>query len=319
MSPSDCTIGVDVGGTKIAAGLVRPQGEVLERRIVPTLPERGGEAVLRDALALAETLLAQARARGLNVGGIGIGVCELVDPHGRVMSEQTVHWRGLPVQERFAALAPAVVEADSRAAAFGEFACGAARSFRSFYYVTVGTGIGGCWMLDGVPFVGATGATGTIASSPTVVLCEDCGTSRAAVLEEVASGPALVARYNRKASASARSAEEVICAAVRGDPDADWVVDTAVESLGAALGFLVNVLDPEALVVGGGLGSSPGGFLDRLVPVIRRQVWSEINRGLPIIRASLAADSGFVGAALLAQRRLECTVGRVARGTLPLT
>ena len=115
MKASVCAIGLDVGGTKIAAGLVAPDGKIITRRVIPTLPQRGGNAILEDALLLATSLREEAKAAGWSVAAIGIGVGELVDLHGNVVSAQTIPWRGIPVQERFARLAPAVVEADSRA------------------------------------------------------------------------------------------------------------------------------------------------------------------------------------------------------------
>src|SRR5262245_24947602 len=118
MNITECAIGLDVGGTKIAGGLVAPDGKILSSRSIPTLPQRGGEAVLQDALSFAASLQEEARAAGRNPVALGIGVCELVDSHGNVMSAQTIPWRGVPVRERFARLAPALVEADARAAAF---------------------------------------------------------------------------------------------------------------------------------------------------------------------------------------------------------
>ena len=141
MNITECAIGLDVGGTKIAGGLVTPDGKVVSRRSIPTLPGRGGGAVLDDALALAALLQEEAMAAGRSALAIGIGVCELVDLHGNVASAQTIPWRGVPVRERFARLAPAFVEADARAAAFCEARFGAGRSHRIFLYLS---GCRGC-------------------------------------------------------------------------------------------------------------------------------------------------------------------------------
>jgi glucokinase len=295
-----CAIGVDVGGTKIGAGIVDPQGRVLEKRLASTLPKRGGEAVMQDVLELAEQLRDATRRQGWNLRALGVGVCELVDTSGRVVSSQTLSWRGLPVREQFARLAPAILDADSRAAAFCEARCGAGRAFRSFLYVTVGTGIGSSLVLDGVPYVGAQGCTGTLASAPMRVLHPEEGTLTGAVLEDVASGPALVARYNQQAEAMLARAEDVLSAATAGNEIAAQVVDTAAASLGATIALLVNVLDPEAVIVGGGLGAAPGFYWERLAPAIRAHIWSDVHRGLPLLQAAHGADAGFIGAALLA-------------------
>jgi glucokinase len=278
---------------------------LLQKRVIPTLATRGAEPVLTDALGLAISLIAEAGQRGHTVVALGVGVCELVDSHGQVISSHTVPWRGLPIREQFDRLAPSQVEADSRAAAFAESCCGAGQPYDSFFYVTIGTGIGGSWVLHRVPFAGAHGCTGTIASSPSAVLCPGCGVTRMSVLEELASGTALVRRYNERSRASVPSAAEVLAAAQAGDAAALWVLDTALESLGATLGWLVNVLDPEALVIGGGLGAAPGPFWDRLAPAVRRFIWSDVHRGLPILQASAGGDSGVLGAALLAWKELS--------------
>ncbi len=162
-----CAIGVDVGGTKIAAGLVAfPHGEVRARRQIATAPARGGEAIFADVLRLCEELTTAARAQDRRVDGIGIGVCELVDLDGNVVSENCIAWKNVPVREQLSKLAPACIEADVRAAALAEAMFGAGRPFKQFLYVTVGTGISCCLVLDGKPFTGAHGATGTMASSP---------------------------------------------------------------------------------------------------------------------------------------------------------
>ena len=100
--PAACAIGLDVGGTKIAAGLVAfPSGAVLARRTIPTLPRRGGETVLNDTLSLAEELKTEAGKSNLELLGIGVGVPELVDPEGNITSAHTLAWQGDGVQAAF--------------------------------------------------------------------------------------------------------------------------------------------------------------------------------------------------------------------------
>ena len=304
MNGSFRAIGVDVGGTKIAAGIVTfPRGEVHCRRQIPTAPARGGDAVFTDALRLCQQLIATAKARNQSVDSIGVGVCELVDLEGNVVSENCVAWKGVPVREQLSNLAPTIIEADVRAAARAETMFGAGKPFRQFLYVTVGTGISCCLVLAGKPFTGARGATGTMASSPSSVRCEQCGQVSRRTLEEIASGPALVARYNRRRPAGAETGEDVVAAAAAGDPDAADIVRSAGEALGSGVGLLVNVLDPEAVVVGGGLGLSEGLFWDNFSTSMRRHIWSEVHRDLPVLRAATGPDAGLIGAAAAAWDR----------------
>ena len=291
-------VGLDVGGTKIAAGLVAfPQGVVLARRIIPTLASRDGQAVLSDAIALAESLMEEAEKRRLRTLGIGVGVPELVDPEGNITSTHSLAWQDKQVQAEFSRLGPTVVESDVRAGALAEAMFGAGRPYGLFVYVTVGTGISSTMVQDGRPFAGARGNALVMASSPFTVECDACGTELSPILEEIASGPALVERYNRYSSGAARMGEDVTAAAAQGDEAAVRVVRSAGEALGNSVGFLVNVMDPEAIVVGGGLGSAGGLYWDSFVTSTRAHIWAENSRGLPIHPAAMGADSGLIGAA----------------------
>jgi len=294
-------IGLDIGGTKIAAGVVLwPSGEILQRKILPTRPTRGGQAVLKDSLDLARQLYDWARMEGIEVVGIGAGVAELVDCDGNVTSSCTIHWRGVPVQARLSEIAPAQVESDVRAAAVAEGMFGAGRGRRLFAYVTVGTGISSCLVQDGRPFKGAKGNAITLSSSPLSTVCTHCGAKLRPVLEEFASGPAIAKRFaqapkeqNRE---SAESCEEVFRAASNGNKVATDILTSAGEALGVSVAFLVNVLDPEMVVVGGGLGMAGGLYWEAFQRSCREHIFSDDSRALPLVPAKLGTDAGLVGA-----------------------
>lgn len=293
-----CAIGLDIGGTKIAGGLVDPAtGRVLRKQVIPTLPLRGGQAVLTDALALAAALLQAAQSDSYRVLGIGVGLCELVDLQGNVTSDFTVKWRGLPVQAEFAKLAPAVVESDARAPALAEARYGAGQPYKLFTYITVGTGISYCFVQDGRPYAGARGNALLLASSPFTTTCTTCDTVLQPVLEEFAGGPALVNRYNAATGQQLTRAEEVMAAVAADDAPARSIVHSAGAALGVSVGWLVNVLDPEAVIVGGGLGSAEGLYWESFVTATRAHIWSDTNRELPILHAALGPDAGLIGAA----------------------
>jgi glucokinase len=296
-------IGIDVGGTKIAAGTLNwPAGVRSGARVIPTLAHRGGRAVLDDVLGLTRALAAETAQAGQRVAAIGIGICELVDREGRLASDNCIRWRDLPVHGELGGIAPVVIEADVRAAALAESRFGAGEGRDPFLYVTVGTGISCCLVTGGRPFLGAHGATGTMASSPVDAECPACGHVDRRTLEEIASGPALVARYVA-AGGTATRGHEVVAAAHSGDLRAVEVIRTAATALGVQVGLLVNVLDPAAVIVGGGLGLSEGPYWETLVPAIRRGIWAEQYRGLPILRARVGTDACWVGAALAAVPR----------------
>jgi len=304
-------IGLDVGGTKIAGGLVDSStGAVFGRRQVPTRAERGGQAILRDVVALAGQLTAEAATRGERVRRIGLGIAELVDPSGRIQSSQTIDWTGVSPGDALADLAPVVVESDVRAAALAEARLGAGRPYSIFAYITVGTGISSCLVLGGRPYAGSRGNALVLASAPLSSTCRRCGAHQDDILEDIASGPALVARYNARTRRAVRDGREVVDAAARGDADAEDVVRTAGDALGNSVGWLVNVLDPDAVVVGGGLGLAGGLFWQSFLRSTRAHVWSEATRNLPIVTAALGADSGLIGAAMAASDALRTTEDR---------
>jgi predicted NBD/HSP70 family sugar kinase len=303
-----CLIGIDVGGTKIAAGLVTlPAGQVLARRLQPTLPKRGGEAVLADVVALARSL--QDEATGLNTRpfAIGVGLAELVSPAGIILDEATIRWMGLPVSARIESETslPVAIEADVRAAARGEAELGAGRGLPSFLYVTVGTGISACLILDGSPYTGALGLAGSFASSRTVIAADSGELVAGPPLERFAGGPALASRLAALLPTFTGAAPDVLALAAAGDNAAISVVDSAGRALGAAIAHLVNVLDPQAIVIGGGLGLAGGRYRSSLEEALRSHIYSDHHRVLPLLNAALGADAGWIGAALAAHRPLK--------------
>jgi len=316
-------IGLDIGGTKIAAGVVLwPSGEILYRTQIPTLAARGGEPVLRDTLVLAGELYDRARSEQIEVAGIGAGIAELVDCDGNVTSSCTIRWSGVPVQQRLSTVAPAQVESDVRAAALAESMFGVGRGHRLFVYVTVGTGISYCLVQDGRPFKGARGNAITMASSPLSTVCTHCGVKLHPVLEEFASGPAIARRFAQARSANSNgepsltsSGEEVFGAAARGDAAAAEILTSSGEALGVSTAFLVNVLDPEMIVVGGGLGLAGGLYWDAFQQSCREHVFADDARDLPIVTAKLGADAGLVGAAAAVFAQQNLSKGNYAHGT----
>ena len=299
-------IGLDIGGTKIAGGVVLwPSGEILARTIIPTNPTRGGSAVLKDTLDLARQIHDWTRSQQIEVRGIGAGVAELVDCEGNVTSSCTIDWREVPVQKELSEIAPAQVESDVRTAALGEAIFGAGRGHDLFTYVTVGTGISYCLVQDGRPFKGSKGNAILLASSPLSTVCSHCGAKLRPVLEEFASGPAIAKRFAQTNSGgAAKTCEDVVHAASIGNKDAIEILSSAGEALGVGMAFLVNLLDPEMMIVGGGLGVAGGLYWHSFERSCREHIFADDSRGIPIVPAKLGADAGLVGAAavVLTQR-----------------
>jgi predicted NBD/HSP70 family sugar kinase len=291
-------LGIDVGGTKIAAGVVDPAtGAIIRRQTIATEPARGGPAVLADTLGLARRLV---EAAGRRVIRIGVGVPQLVDNAGRIRSAYNFDWTDLPVRERLSTLAPTTIESDVRAAARAEARFGAGKGRRIFTYVTIGTGVSYCLVNDGRPHAGANGFAIHFASSALHVPCEACGHINAPVLEEIASGPAISAAYARRTGRSVGGAADLLAAATSGDAIASDLVIAAARQLGPLVALVVNMLDPEAVVLGGGLGVAAGVYREELIASTRAHIWADACRDLPILPAALGVDAGLIGAALAA-------------------
>ena len=299
--PASHAIGIDVGGTKIAGGLVDlASGSVRSRRQQPTLPQRGGVAVLGDVLTQAGDLTAEARLLGVAVAGIGVGLPQLVSPDGQVRSAHLFDWRDLPAVQWLSGIAPARLDSDVRAAARAEARFGAGRSHAIFCYVTIGTGMSYCLVQDGKPFEGARGYAIHFATMPQWTRCSACGEVHAPVLEEIAAGPGIASAYGKRSGRAVSDGETVLAAAAGGDADAVAVISDAATATGALIGQMINMLDPEAVVIGGGLGLAGGLYGDVWSAAIRQHVFAEDARRLPILTAALGPDAGIIGAALAA-------------------
>ena len=264
-------VGIDAGGTKLAAGLVGlPSGKILSRKESASRPQRGGLSVLADCVALAEAV-----AGTESVDGVGLGIPELVSS-GVITTNDNWDWRGVDLAGAFARLAPLSVESDVRAAALAEAQLGAGRELGSFVYLTIGTGVSHTFVIDGVPWPGARG-NALVVGAPLV--------------ETEASGPRLAALAGKA------SAEDVLTSGTD-----DEIVDCVAAALAGELARLINALDPEAALIGGGLGLAPA-FRERLIERTRPLIYAERTRSLDIREAALGRDAGIVGAALAADRQ----------------
>jgi len=301
---STFAIGLDIGGSKIAGGVVKfPGGNLITKKIIPTNPERGGQAVLNDTISLAEGLMKTSVEKNLCLEGIGMGVCELVDLEGNIKSSHILSWKELSIQKKISQIAPTILESDVRASALAEAYLGLGKKFNIFVYISVGTGISYCMLQNKIPFSGAKGNAMILASSPFTNTCNQCETVLSPILEEIAAGPPIVNHFNNKIREDSKiqfasCAEEVLLAAENLNSVAVDIVESAGKALGVSVGWLVNVLDPEAVIVGGGLGCAGGLYWDSFLVSTRSHIWPENTKDLPIMQSSLGPDAGLIGAAL---------------------
>lgn len=294
-------VGVDLGGTKIAVAVVAPDGAMGEVSITPTPALAGGEAVL-DAVA---ALVASATAGIDDVAGVGVGTAGVVDATaGRIISatDTFAHWvgtdvaAGLRARLGWDATRPVEVRNDVDAHALGEAWLGAGRGRSSMLMVAVGTGVGGAVVLDGSLWTGAHHVAGEMGHVPTPgaegLRCP-CGVE--GHLEAVAAGPS-IERAFALASGERLSGAGIMALAAAGVEPARRVVAEAAVALGRALAGIVTVLDPECVVVGGGVARAGDEWWGPLRDACRGEV-VPVLKDLPLLRAALGPEAAILGAA----------------------
>ncbi|WP_029251798.1 ROK family protein [Paraoerskovia marina] len=298
MSPSGTTyLGIDIGGTKTCVATVTADGRVVESWQSPTPATQGPDAILARAADLV-----RAACGSRPVERVGVGTAGVVDHvSGRILSatDALPGWAGTDVVGGLSALlddADVAVVNDVHAFALGEGRAGAARSARNYLAVTVGTGVGGAVVVDGRLVHGAHDVAGHLGHM-TVPGADGvpCPCGRLGHLEAVASGPGILQTY-RALGGVADDARGVARALVTGDRRAADAVRRAGRALGTALGSLVNVLDPEVVVLGGGAAAIPG--LREAAEESLRETAMPSLATVPLRRAELDASAA-VGAALL--------------------
>lgn len=295
-SGSNVVLGIDLGGTKIAAGLVDPDsGAVLHRMQIATEPERGAADILNRVSEMRTGLLGKAASVGLRCAGVGFGVCEIVDREGRIRSASLADWRAADLAGLLGAGLPVVVVADVRAAALAELHFGAARGVRDGLYVSIGTGISVSLICGGAPYAGAHGAALVLGSAPVETACDACGKVRSESLEDFAAGLGIERSYDHR---RATPAHLIVARAEAGEERAKTVILRAARHAGAAIGQLSNCTDPEAIILGGGLGCADGLYGAELRRSLERARWIGMPEPPRILKAKLGPDSGLIGAAL---------------------
>ncbi|MCD6289113.1 MAG: ROK family protein [Anaerolineae bacterium] len=305
------TLGIDIGGTKIAAALVDPSGRLHGTQTVPTMAREGRDAVLSRVVAIARAALDQAEVQPT---AVGVGTGGQVDPTtGEIIFATALipGWAGVPLRQRLQEVLgiPAWVTNDVHAMALGEAIHGAGRGVRNGLYVAVGTGIGGGWVLDGRLYTGHDGLAGSIGHVKVERDGRPCTCGGRGCVEQYASGPAIAAEYRRQRGlAEAVTGRDVVEAMHAGDHLALTVVQEAGRWLGFALASLVNAMAPDAIIVGGGVAEAGKPFLDAIRSGIA-QYALPTARSTPVLKATLGPQAGLIGAGVLARQGITGNEG----------
>jgi glucokinase len=312
---TDAALGVDLGGTKIALGVVGRTGEVLESERIPTRAQRPAAEVIDDIVDAIEQRWTE-RLPGSRP--LGIGVAGQVDRDGTVLFGPNLDWHDVPLRARLARALhrPVAVLNDVQAATYGEWRHGAGRGTDDLVCLFVGTGVGGGIVADGRLRHGATGTAGELGHITVERNGRRCRCPNSGCLEAYAGGWAIAERAQEAVAADRRRGERLVAiagdiagitsetveAAYRvGDPLARELVEETTAYLVAGLVSIVNAIDPAAIVLGGGVLAGYPSLVNVLEREVRPRALPAAVEGLRIVPAALGAESGLVGAATFAR------------------
>jgi glucokinase len=300
-------LGLDIGGTKLAAGVVDATGHVHSFLVEPSRTGEGPSPVLERLFALGRRAVAESDVGWPEIAAVGIGCGGPLDAERGVLlaPPHLPGWHDVPVVHlaEQAYERSAILENDASAAALGEYRYGAGAGTTNMVYLTLSTGVGGGVVVDGSLYRGASGNGGELGH---VTIdwhgrpCKGCG--RRGCLEAYVSGTSIAERA-REAGLAVVTAEEVSAAARAGDPVARQVWDETVEALACGLTSIVNLFEPELVVLGGGVTLSGAQLIGPVRAAVRASTMKPAGEAADIVLSALGERVGVVGAAAIVYDR----------------
>jgi glucokinase len=293
-------IGVDVGGTKILAGLVARDGTVIAHREYPT-PVATEDALLGGLEAAVREFLDE------RVVAVGFGIPSQIDQrHGIALGSVNIPLRGVPFRQKMTERLglPIGMDNDANAAAIAEWAAGAGRGTNDMVMLTLGTGVGGGLILGGKPYRGWFGAGAEIGHMVIVHDGLPCRCGGHGHLESYASGKA-ADELAAEAFGPAADAHRLVRLAREGDALAIQILKGIGEHLGSGIASLVNIFNPELIVVGGGFAAAGEFLFEPAQAVADREVLASVRGSYRVVRAELGTSAGMIGAGMVAFEALE--------------
>ncbi|HYL62083.1 MAG TPA: ROK family protein [Candidatus Methylomirabilis sp.] len=312
-------LGVDIGGTKVAAGIVTPRGEILSKVRVPMVSDRDAAAGLAAVEKTIDAAFATQPKRRTSVTAIGISSPGPLDPRrGVVINPPNLKcWQNFPLAEKIAASRhlPTRLDNDANAAALAEALWGAGSGYASVFYATLGTGIGTGVILDGRIYHGRTGAAAEGGHVSIDYHGPKCACGKLGCIEALAAGPAVARRAKERLHAGRPGSEkllslaggkpetvtaEMVGAAWRaGDKLASEILQDTADLLAIWLGNIVDLFEPDVIIFGGGMGELMSEWFDRIREQLPAWTINSRCREIPLVRARYGEDSGIAGAAAL--------------------
>jgi glucokinase len=307
-------VGVDIGGTKVAAGLVDADGKILSHERVPMVSSSSSQDGLNAVLSAIAKVIPNGTAE---VGGIGICAPGPLDPKtGIILNPPNVPcWRNFPLAHSVQKLysVPVKVDNDANAAALAETRWGAARGYKYVFYATIGTGIGTGIVFEEKIYHGRTGSAGEGGHISIDYHGPICRCGKPGCIEILASGTAIAQRARDQVAAGHKSrmlelaggnpgaitGEVIVKAYAEGDVLANEILNDAVEILAVWLSNMIDLLDPDVIVIGGGAAALYQPFFDQIRERVAKLTVNPRSSEVPVLAARYGADSGIAGGAAL--------------------
>lgn len=309
-------IGIDLGGTNIAAGLVTPDGKLARKDSVPTLRERPYQEIIRDMANLSLKLIGDAGIRLQDVAGIGVGSPGTPDSkEGVLIYANNLRFRNVPIRaeiQKYINL-PVYLDNDANCAALAESVAGAAKGVQDSVTITLGTGVGSGVVINHRIYSGFNYAAAELGHTVIVVDGEPCTCGRNGCWESYASATGLIRQARRAVEQNPDSAILRLAqgdpakidakipfdAAKEGDATAKKVIDQYLKYLAAGLVNVINSFQPEIVVIGGGVSKQGEYLLAPLRKLVDEGVYSHDIPHAELKEAKMGNDAGIIGAALL--------------------
>jgi len=315
-------VGIDLGGTKILAGVVSGDHQILGRAKRTTPAQEGGRAIVEAIVACAQEALETAGLNRAQIGAVGIGSPGPLDvATGVILFSANLNVKNFPIGPEVSRFLdrPVLVQNDVRVGGYAELRLGAGRGYRDIIVTFVGTGIGGCLVAGGEIVTGSTGNAGEIGHMILKAGGPRCGCGARGCMEALASKTAIARRVDKAVrkglptvlgekmarKGGRLKSRDLAEAVLNKDLVALKEVQRAAHFLGLGLGNLINVFGPEIVIVGGGVAGALGdSYLDLVRTAARSHILTDPAGTIRIERAGLGDNAGILGAALLAREQL---------------
>jgi glucokinase len=306
-----CYGGIDLGGSFIKAGLISKDGARISKFEIPSGANINRDSVKRNLKVAADGLIEIAKQKKLKLSGLGIGSPGTVKYPGGIVTDSTPNipgWIGTNISKVFNSNKfPIKCDNDANCMALGESIYGAAKGTSSGFYVTIGTGIGGAIIENGQLIRGSTFASGEFGHMVLKAGGRKCKAGHKGCVESYTAVPALILaakKYAKEFKKSKLNKEkittfEIFDAFKKGDRAAKKAVDENAFLLGTAIGSIVNFLNPEIIVIGGGLSSSSDKYIGLIKKYIFEFAYEIATKKLKVKKAEFGNDAGWIGAACL--------------------